>query len=174
MFSKCFLEFFWFIPIYFFGLPASTNIIYRILGLMYILWLFAYYRLFLQTSELGLTESIGESGCRFEIWFRKRTPGMTYVMQPQSSDVKQQWVDEISQLLWKQTFRNRERRMAEMACMGIGSKPSLDLKQSKDNINDRFVNICPSDRNRGIILDGRVVALIVFTSNSLECFSHML
>ncbi len=31
--------------------------------------------------------------------------------------------------------------MTHMVRMGVGSKPCLDLKQSKDNINDRFVNI---------------------------------
>ena len=74
---------------------------------------------------------------------------MTYILVSQSPDVRQQWVDDISRILWKQTFRNRERRLTEMAYMGIGSKPSLDLKQSKDNINDRFVNVGASGWNRG-------------------------
>ncbi len=34
-----------------------------------------------------------------------------------------------------------ENRLSEMARMGIGNKPCLDIKPSKDNINDRFVNI---------------------------------
>ena len=34
-----------------------------------------------------------------------------------------------------------EVRMAEMSRMGMGSKPCLDLKPSKDNIQDRFINV---------------------------------
>ena len=39
-----------------------------------------------------------------------------------------------------------EIRKTEMAHMGFGSKPGMDLKSSKDNINDRFVNVSLGSR----------------------------
>lgn len=105
------------------------------------------YKNSMKTSDIGLTESVGDSGCKFEVWFRKRASNVTYILQASTPDIRQQWVDDISRILWKQTCRNRELRLAEMAFMGMGSKPSLDLKQSKDNIKDRFINIDHSNRN---------------------------
>ena len=34
--------------------------------------------------------------------------------------------------------------LSEMAQMGIGSKPCVDLKPSKDNISDRYIDISKS------------------------------
>ncbi len=47
----------------------------------------------------------------------------------------------ISYLDLNSYFPFLENRLSEMARMGIGNKPCLDIKPSKDNINDRFVNI---------------------------------
>lgn len=64
----------------------------------------------LQTSDLGLTENAGDNtGYKFEIWFRKRTSNDTFVLQSQSNAVKNEWVREISRLLWKQAIKNRGR-----------------------------------------------------------------
>ncbi|XP_074646791.1 pleckstrin homology domain-containing family G member 4B-like [Tubulanus polymorphus] len=102
------------------------------------------YKQSLKTSDLGLTENIGESGYKFELWFRKNKPGSSFVLQAQSVDIKNAWVHDISRLLWAQAFQNREMRLKEMSSMGIGNKPCLDLKTSEDNINDRFVNVSVS------------------------------
>ena len=34
-----------------------------------------------QTADMGLTESVGESGLKFELWFRRRIAKETYVLQ---------------------------------------------------------------------------------------------
>lgn len=34
-----------------------------------------------QTADVGLTESVGESGLKFELWFRRRKAGETYILQ---------------------------------------------------------------------------------------------
>ncbi|XP_041375633.1 puratrophin-1-like isoform X2 [Gigantopelta aegis] len=94
-----------------------------------------------KTADLGLTENYGESGYKFEIWFRRRSLGENYILQAPNSEVKKMWVRDISKILWNQALKNREFRLSEMASMGVGSKPCLDLKQSADNIQDRFVNI---------------------------------
>lgn len=58
-------------------------------------------------SDIGLTENFGESGYKFEIWFRRRSLGENYVLQAPNSEVKNCWVKEISRLLWKQAIKNR-------------------------------------------------------------------
>ncbi|XP_071091889.1 puratrophin-1-like isoform X2 [Haliotis cracherodii] len=99
------------------------------------------YKYSFKTSDLGLTENYGDSGYKFEIWFRRRSLGENYILQAQSSDVKRAWVRDISKMLWKQAIKNRE-----MATMGVGSKPCLDLKPSADNIQDRFINVALGSR----------------------------
>lgn len=112
--------------------PCKSSVLWHCISL---------FKLFKKTADIGLTESVGDSGDTFELWFRKRTPSSTFMLRASSSHVCGEWVRDISRLLWKQTTRNRERRLAEMACLGVGSKPSLDLKKSDDNINDRFVDV---------------------------------
>lgn len=104
------------------------------------------YKSSIKTSDMGLTENIGDSGFKFEIWFRKRTTRASFILQAPNIDLKKSWTREISRLLWKQAIKNRELRHAEMAKMGVGSKPCLDLKVSKNNISDRFVNVTTSSQ----------------------------
>ncbi|XP_064641777.1 puratrophin-1-like isoform X2 [Lineus longissimus] len=99
------------------------------------------YKHSIKTSDLGLTEEIGDSGYKFEIWFRKRVSGETYILQAPTMDVKNAWTKEISKILWSQACRNREARMVEMTSMGIGNKPCLDLKPNEDSISDRSINV---------------------------------
>ncbi|XP_076337007.1 puratrophin-1-like [Tachypleus tridentatus] len=98
------------------------------------------YKLSFKMTDIGMTEQVGDSPTKFEIWFRKRKQNDTYVLQAPNPEVKQAWVVEISKLLWKQALRNREMRLAEMSCMGIGSKPCLDIKPNEDQISDRAIN----------------------------------
>ena len=61
----------------------------------------------MKTSDIGFTANMGESSTRFEIWFRKRKPNETIVMEANNPEVKIAWVDDISRILWKQALRNR-------------------------------------------------------------------
>lgn len=98
------------------------------------------YKNSIKTSDIGLTEFVGDSTTKFEIWFRKMKPDDTFTLQSMNEDIKKAWTEEISKLLWKQAKRNREIRMAEMSSMGIGNKPCLDIRPSEDQINDRSVS----------------------------------
>lgn len=60
-------------------------------------------------------------------------------MQAKTTSVKNRWVRVIEKLLWTQALKNRESRLTELSSMGVGNKPCLDLKESADNINDRFI-----------------------------------
>lgn len=98
------------------------------------------YKNSIKTTDIGLTAKIGDSPTKFEIWFRKRKPNDTFTLQPQSEEVKQVWVEELSSLLWKQALKNREMRLQEMSSMGIGNKPCLDIRSSANQIIDRSIS----------------------------------
>ncbi|XP_078061058.1 puratrophin-1-like [Mustelus asterias] len=86
------------------------------------------YKTSLKTADAGLTENIGDSGLRFEVWFRRRRrSNEAYVFQAESTDIKQAWTRDIAQILWRQASRNKELRLQEMVTMGMGSKLFLDV-----------------------------------------------
>ncbi|XP_066968339.1 uncharacterized protein [Macrobrachium rosenbergii] len=99
------------------------------------------YKHSMKMTDIGLTEQVGDSSTKFEIWFRKRKPSDTYLLQAPNAEVKESWTEEISKLLWRQALRNRTMRLHEMSSMGIGNKPCLDIRPSEDQISDRSISI---------------------------------
>ena len=65
------------------------------------------YKNAIKTADIGLTETVGDSTYKFEIWFRRRTDGATHTLQAPTIEIKQAWVREASRLLWKQAIKNR-------------------------------------------------------------------
>ncbi|XP_060103725.1 pleckstrin homology domain-containing family G member 4B [Heteronotia binoei] len=99
------------------------------------------YKQSFKTAEIGMTENVGDSGLRFEIWFRRRRKSQdTYILQANSVDTKTAWTNIIGKILWRQALRNRELRMQEMVSMGIGNKPFMDIKPSDAAISDRAID----------------------------------
>ncbi|XP_045901712.1 pleckstrin homology domain-containing family G member 4B isoform X1 [Micropterus dolomieu] len=98
------------------------------------------YKQSFKTAEIGMTENVGDSGLRFEIWFRRRKSQDTFILQATSAEVKAVWTAIIGKILWRQALRNRELRMQEMVSMGIGSKPFMDIKPSDAAISDRAID----------------------------------
>ncbi|XP_075045368.1 puratrophin-1-like isoform X2 [Mixophyes fleayi] len=98
------------------------------------------YKRSFKTADIGLTENSGDSGLRFEIWFRRRKSNDTHVLQGNSAEIKQAWTMDIAKILWQQATRNKEIRMQEMVNMGVGSKPFLDIKPSDAAINNRAID----------------------------------
>nr|XP_054411277.1 pleckstrin homology domain-containing family G member 4B isoform X3 [Pongo abelii] len=87
------------------------------------------YKQSFKTAEIGMTENVGDSGLRFEIWFRRRQKSQdTYILQASSAEVKSAWTDVIGRILWRQALKSRELRIQEMASMGIGNQPFMDIK----------------------------------------------
>lgn len=71
-------------------------------------WINGCSLLVVQTAEIGMTENVGDSGLRFEIWFRRRRKSQdTYILQASSAEVKTAWTHMIGQILWRQALRNR-------------------------------------------------------------------
>ncbi|XP_058562213.1 pleckstrin homology domain-containing family G member 4B isoform X2 [Neofelis nebulosa] len=98
------------------------------------------YKQSFKTAEIGMTENVGDSGLRFEIWFRRRRKSQdTYILQASSAEVKTAWTHTIGQILWRQALRNRELRMQEMVSMGMSTKPFVDIQPSDAAISDRAV-----------------------------------
>lgn len=54
-----------------------------------------------------MTENVGDSGLRFEIWFRRRKSQDTFILQAGSAEVKAVWTAIIGKILWRQALRNR-------------------------------------------------------------------
>ncbi|XP_076593995.1 pleckstrin homology domain-containing family G member 4B isoform X4 [Chaetodon auriga] len=98
------------------------------------------YKQSFKTAEIGMTENVGDSGLRFEIWFRRRKSQDTFILQAGSAEVKAVWTAIIGKILWRQALRNRALRMQEMVSMGIGSKPFMDIKPSDAAISDRAID----------------------------------
>ncbi|XP_066484085.1 pleckstrin homology domain-containing family G member 4B [Tiliqua scincoides] len=99
------------------------------------------YKQSFKTAEIGMTENVGDSGLRFEIWFRRRRKSQdTYILQANSTETKIVWTNIIGKILWRQALRNRELRMQEMVSMGIGNKPFMDIKPSDAAISDRAID----------------------------------
>ncbi|XP_035290605.1 pleckstrin homology domain-containing family G member 4B isoform X2 [Anguilla anguilla] len=86
------------------------------------------YKQSYKTAEIGMTENVGDSGLRFEIWFRRRKSQDTFILQASSGEVKAAWTSII------------ELRMQEMVSMGIGNKPFMDIKPSDAAISDRAID----------------------------------
>lgn len=117
------------------------------------------YKNSIKTSDIGLTEFVGDSTTKFEIWFRKMKPDDTWTLQCINEDCKKVWTEEISKLLWKQAKRNREIRMAEMSSMGIGNKPHLGIRPSQNQINDRSVSFSQLEKGRYFLFEHEIKTL---------------
>lgn len=82
-----------------------------------------------QTADVGLTESTGDNGLRFEVWFRRRTSkNQTFILQAATADVKHTWTADIARILWNQATRNKgkdgsSRGGGAPACHALTSLP---------------------------------------------------
>jgi pleckstrin homology domain-containing family G member 4 len=99
------------------------------------------YRNSLKLSDIGMTENIGSSELKFEIWFRRYNYGSNYILQAPNMEVKQAWISNIHMLLDRQMQKVKEKRLLELTSMGLGSKPCSDLPPSSNQIIDRSINI---------------------------------
>lgn len=74
---------------------------------MYACYLYNNAFFLLQTTDLGITEQIGDSPTKFEIWFRKRKLNDTFLLQAPNPEVKAAWVSDLRKILVKQAVKNR-------------------------------------------------------------------
>ncbi|KAA0706577.1 Pleckstrin -like proteiny domain-containing family G member 4B [Triplophysa tibetana] len=93
------------------------------------------YKLSIKTCEIGMTQSCGQRGLCFEIWFRRRRSQDTYILQATTRELKEAWTKDIEQILWEQALKSRELRRRERVFMGMGWKPSVNI-QSNNAVNN--------------------------------------
>ncbi|XP_067425971.1 pleckstrin homology domain-containing family G member 4B isoform X2 [Emydura macquarii macquarii] len=123
------------------------------------------YKQSFKTAEIGMTENVGDSGLRFEIWFRRRRKSQdTYILQANAAEVKMAWTNIIGRILWRQALRNRELRMQEMVSMGIGNKPFMDIKPSEAAISDRAIDYIMKGTGSRLFVESRSRASIAVSS----------
>jgi hypothetical protein len=102
------------------------------------------YKNSIKTSEIGLTEKVGDSSGserKFELWFRRQVPGVTYILQAASMATKRAWLADISCLLWRQAIRNRERRRSELSQTGRNVASPVISRAGPEFLQDRFIGI---------------------------------
>uniref|UniRef100_UPI0037E878E5 rho guanine nucleotide exchange factor 40 n=1 Tax=Semicossyphus pulcher TaxID=241346 RepID=UPI0037E878E5 len=105
------------------------------------------YKHSFKTADVGLTETTGDNGLRFEIWFRRRTSkNQTFILQAATAEVKYAWTTDVARILWTQANKNKEMRLKEMVSMGVGNKPFLDIQPSDAAISDRAVHYIMKSR----------------------------
>lgn len=98
------------------------------------------YKLSIKTCEIGMTQSCGQRGLSFEIWFRRRRSQDTYILQAPTHELKEAWTRDLEQILWEQALKSRELRRQERVFMGMGWKPSVDIQPNNATNNNHITN----------------------------------
>lgn len=78
-----------------------------------------------------MTENVGDSGLRFEIWFRRRRKSQdTYILQANSAETKTAWTNIIGKILWRQALRNRGTPVGRDAKPLPEANPTTERKEA--------------------------------------------
>uniref|UniRef100_A0A8C1WZ18 Rho guanine nucleotide exchange factor (GEF) 40 n=1 Tax=Cyprinus carpio TaxID=7962 RepID=A0A8C1WZ18_CYPCA len=111
----------------------------------------------IKTGEMGLTQSVGEDGLRFEVWVRHASRTRDCLtLQASSVQERGTWTHDIAQLLWTHAIHNTELCLKESLCMGVSSKLLLDVTgaqpsdlDSSISLNDRVQSSCSDSSSVG-------------------------
>ncbi|XP_062864861.1 rho guanine nucleotide exchange factor 40 [Trichomycterus rosablanca] len=90
------------------------------------------YKHCIKISEMGMTQSVGEDGLRFEVWVRQapRTKDC-FTLQTSTVAERESWTHDIAKLLWTHAIHNTELCLKESLCMAVSSKLLLDVTGSQ-------------------------------------------
>ncbi|XP_028261575.1 rho guanine nucleotide exchange factor 40 [Parambassis ranga] len=120
------------------------------------------YKHSIKTGEMGLTQSVGEEGVKFEIWVRQAPRTKDCItLQAQDREDREAWAHDIAHLLWTHAINNTELCLKESLCMGISSKLLLDATgtpgsegDSIYSLNDRVHSSCSDSSSVGSQKEG--------------------
>ncbi|XP_008302208.1 pleckstrin homology domain-containing family G member 4B-like [Stegastes partitus] len=120
------------------------------------------YKHSVKTSEMGLTQSVGEDGLKFEVWVRTALKTKDCItLQAQDREGRQAWTHDIAHLLWTHAINNTELCLKESLCMGISSKLLLDASGTQGSeldsiysLNDRVHSSCSDSSSVGSQKEG--------------------
>ncbi|CAL8326552.1 unnamed protein product [Lota lota] len=116
----------------------------------------------IKTSEMGLTQSVGEDGLRFEVWVRQAPRGRDVLtLQTSTAALREAWAQDVARLLWTHAINNTELCLKESLCMGVSSKLLLDVTtphnadlDSISTLNDRVQSSCSDSSSVGSQKEG--------------------
>ncbi|XP_068612059.1 rho guanine nucleotide exchange factor 40 [Brachionichthys hirsutus] len=116
----------------------------------------------IKTGEMGLTQSVGEEGVKFEVWVRQAARTRDCVtLQAKDKEDKATWTRDIAHLLWTHAINNTELCLKESLCMGISSKLLLDATGTQASemdsiysLNDRVHSSCSDSSSVGSQKEG--------------------
>ncbi|XP_056156058.1 rho guanine nucleotide exchange factor 40 [Lampris incognitus] len=120
------------------------------------------YKHSIKTGEMGLTQSVGEEGLKFELWVRQapRTRDCL-TLQAQNREERETWAHDIAHLLWTHAINNTELCLKESLCMGVSSKLLLDITGTQASeldsvytLNDRVHSSCSDSSSVGSQKEG--------------------
>ncbi|KAK7910367.1 hypothetical protein WMY93_015051 [Mugilogobius chulae] len=121
------------------------------------------YKHCIKTGEMGLTQSVGDDGLKFEVWVRSapRTKDCVTLQAP-DRESKEAWTHDLAHLLWTHAINNTELCLKESLCMGVSSKLLLldatgtaaNELDSISTISDRVHSSCSDSSSVGSQKEG--------------------
>ncbi|KAM9836807.1 rho guanine nucleotide exchange factor 40 [Aulostomus maculatus] len=120
------------------------------------------YKHSIKTGEMGLTQSVGEEGLKFEVWVRQAPRVRDCItLQAQDREGRKVWAQDIAHLLWTHAINNTELCLKESLCMGVSSKLLLDATgtaaselDSICSLSDRVHSSCSDSSSVGSQKEG--------------------
>ncbi|XP_019122190.2 rho guanine nucleotide exchange factor 40 isoform X2 [Larimichthys crocea] len=121
------------------------------------------YKQSIKTGEMGLTQSVGEEGVKFEVWVRQAPRTRDCItLQAKDREDRVAWTHDVAHLLWTHAINNTELCLKESLCMGISSKLLLDATgtptgselDSIYSLNDRVHSSCSDSSSVGSQKEG--------------------
>ncbi|XP_011485991.1 rho guanine nucleotide exchange factor 40 [Oryzias latipes] len=120
------------------------------------------YKHSIKTGEMGLTQSVGDDGLKFEVWVRQAPRSKaSIILQARDREDRAGWAHDIAHLLWTHAINNTELCLKESLCMGISSKLLLDATggaaselDSACSLSDRVHSSCSDSSSVGSQKEG--------------------
>ncbi|KAM6909462.1 LOW QUALITY PROTEIN: rho guanine nucleotide exchange factor 40 [Xenentodon cancila] len=120
------------------------------------------YKDSIKMGDMGLTQSVGDDGVKFEVWVRQAPRTKDCVtLQAHDRAGKEAWTHDIAHLLWTHAINNTELCLKESLCMGVSSKLLLDATgtpgselDSICSLSDRVHSSCSDSSSVGSQKEG--------------------
>ncbi|XP_051921750.1 rho guanine nucleotide exchange factor 40 isoform X1 [Hippocampus zosterae] len=113
------------------------------------------YKHSMKTADMGLTQSVGEDGVKFEVWIRQ-APRLKDCVTLQARDGEQRkaWTRDVARLLWTHAINSTELCLKESLCVGVSSKLLLDASASQTSDLERVHSSCSDSSSVGSHKEG--------------------
>ncbi|XP_077598310.1 rho guanine nucleotide exchange factor 40 isoform X1 [Stigmatopora nigra] len=108
------------------------------------------YKNSMKTADMGLTQSVGQDGLKFEVWVRQ-TPRLRdcVTLQAPDGEQRQAWTRDVARLLWTHAINSTELCLKESLCVGVSGRLLLDASASQSNTLERVNSSCSDSSSAG-------------------------